>query len=120
VLLDNSINCRQSKPGSFAHFFRRKEWFKNAAQCYFVHAATGVGNAQANKFSGTRGGIAIAQNFRVVEFHYAGANNQPSAFRHRITRIDRKIHQNLLDHSGVTVYGRQIRSVMNFQRDMLA
>src|SRR5204862_2867319 len=54
VLVNNSINRRQSETGPFADFFRRKERLENPPQILRLNAASIVCDAQANKIAWSR------------------------------------------------------------------
>ena len=55
-----------------------------------------------------------------VNFSGGSRDDKFAALGHGITRVNRQIHHNLLDHPGIRLNARQFRLTVDFQRDILA
>ena len=65
MALDDAQNSCQSKAGSFAGFFRRKEWLKNFVQDIARDARAGIGDFDQNVKAGLDRDVRVAG--RIIE-----------------------------------------------------
>src|SRR5204862_3629434 len=114
----DSIHGRQAQSRAFAHFFGGEEGFKNAVERNRVHAATRIGDTQANKFAGAR--FRVHQRGSVIELPHAGGNYESSAARHGVARVHGQVHQHLFDHARVAINVRQIGKLDLLEGDIFA
>ncbi len=118
MLLDNSIDGCEAESRAFANILRREERFKNMSQRRRIHAAACVADAQAHKTSRARLRMRFRENG--VNRHRGEVHGERAAARHGVARIDGKVHDDLLDHPGITLDKRQFVRRMEFERDVLA
>ena len=83
-----------------------------------VHAAAGVGDAQADEISDVSLGMHLDVTF--FNAHGLDADGERTAARHGVAGVDGKIHDDLLNHAAVADDDRQFGGRMKFQRDVLA
>ncbi len=118
MLFDNAINGGQSQPSSLADFLGREKRLKNPLQHLGFHAATSICHGQADEPTHT--GFRVLSQVGGVNFSGGSRDDKFAALGHGITRVDRQIHHNLLDHPGIRLNARQFRLTVDFQRDILA
>src|SRR5215510_2007386 len=89
-LLDEPVDLTQTKPGTFARLFGRKEWLEGAVEYLFGHSSAAVGNRQQNVLAGLY--LAEMRAIVLVQEDVASIDRQLAPVRHCITSVDRKIH----------------------------
>jgi hypothetical protein len=72
-----------------------------------AHPGAGVADQQPHVPPGDRHGVQIG--LPVVEVGLARLDDQGAAAGHRVPRVDRQVHQDLLDLPGVGVDGQRVR-----------
>src|SRR5690606_24580313 len=93
ALFHDPVYRRQAEPGSLALLLGGKEGLEDPFLRSAIHADAGIAHTQAYILPGMR--ARPLPRFRIVNGPVAGRNGEPSALRHRIARIHRKIHQDL-------------------------
>jgi len=88
ILLNDSIDGRESKAGPMAHFFCRKKGFENIFERVAVHARSVVRHFPCHQW------------FRVV-VHENRFNAQPTAGGHCVPGVHCEIEKNLLQLRGI-------------------
>ena len=107
MLLDNAIDGGQAQAGALADFLGGEKRLEEMAQGGVVHAAAGVGDAQADEMAGAGFGIDHAGDG--FEDAGSGADGQASAVGHGVAGVDGEVDQDLFDHADVGVNGGQVR-----------
>src|SRR5712671_6784740 len=99
ALLDDAVDGGQAEAGSFAFFFGSKEGLEDAGLGVAVHAFAGV--ADGNHDVGAVFDESIFRAVGLVEGHAGSANADFAAVGHGVFGIDHKIHDDLLDLTGI-------------------
>ncbi len=115
-LLDDAEHGRQPEAGSLAELLRGEERLEDACARRLVHAAARVADREehvrAAKDAGRRGSA--------VEVDVVRLDRQDSAVGHRVTRVDREVHHDLRQLTGVHRHGSELRIEREAHLDVLA
>src|SRR5215471_21713049 len=99
ALLHDSINRTQSQSRTFAKALRRKERLEDMSYGVFVHARAGIAHSKLHVTPGNDSHVSAREFF--IEFSVRGLDRQLSAMWHRVTSVDRQVHDDLLDLAGI-------------------
>ena len=99
ALLDDTVRRRQAEPGSLADLLGREIRFAESRARAVVHAAARVSHRQPHVWPGLDLGVLIRAG--LIALGVGGFDGQFSAIRHGIAGIQDKVHQHLLDLSGI-------------------
>ena len=88
VLLDDAVDGGQAEAGAFADLLGGEERFEDAVQRLLVHAAAGVGDAQADEPA--RPGFGLLLDIGRVDLDDGGGDEQLAALGHGIAGVDRR------------------------------
>ena len=83
-----------------------------------IHPCASVADTQTHEMPGAS--LRVALHVSVVDFCRKRADNQPSAFQHRVAPVDCQVRDKLLHHTQVSQHRRQVRRVIALQRDLLS
>ena len=109
ALFDDSVDRRQAEARALPFFLGGEERLEDVGLRLFVHAAAVVGDRQHDVLAGRQRNRRMGS--RGVEFDVAGFDREAPALRHGVARIDRKIHDHLLDLAAVGLYEPEIGCV---------
>ena len=118
MLLDHAEYHRQSEAGAFARLLRREKRLENVREMFRRDSAAGVVDAQADVAPWT--GVRDQRGFLFREVLLTRFNQQPSAARHGVARVDHQIHQHLVEHPRVGAGQQRTRPEVQQQAHVLA
>src|ERR1051326_6024519 len=104
-LLDEAKDHAEPQAGPLAGPLGREKWVKDA--CEHLWRYTGAGVADLDYRVVARGDLIVARSVFGVERDVMRLNHQASAFRHRIPRVDRDVHQRGLELRFINLHGPQ-------------
>ena len=107
ALLDDPVDGRESESRSLAFLFCGEEGLEQMRLRLLIHAATGVLDRQHHVRTGIDR-LEIPSGL-VNDLDAAGFNGQGSAGRHGVVRVDRQVHDDLLDLSGIGLDHADVR-----------
>src|ERR1051326_2114677 len=99
MLFDQPEHSRKAKTGRLARAFGGKERLKKLTLDFRRHAATLVGNRQANE--GSRLGIFVALCARFIDDDNVRADGEGAAIRHRVAGGKSAIAHDLFKERGI-------------------
>src|SRR5438093_499260 len=113
MLFDDSVDNRQTESSSFSNAFGAEEGFKDARLSGRIHSTSSIMHSQTNKMS--LASLGMIRQVSLVDLHERSADVQLSALWHCISRVDRQVHDHLLEHGAVGRDHRQTAPVVEFQ-----
>ena len=116
ALFDDTVDGGQSEPGSVAAGFGGEERLEEMLDGFFVHAGAGIGHGQLH----IGAGLATRRRVLSVEAGVGGAEEEPAAVRHGITRVDRQVEQHLVHLAGIGHDQIERRIEVGLEQDILA
>ena len=118
VLLNDAVDHRQAQAGSLARTLRAEERFENPLDGFGVHAGARVGDRETDEFPGPRLGYRLAVS--LVDLHVFRADRKLAPVRHGVARVDRQVHDDLLDRHPVRADRPQVGMERRADADVLA
>ena len=118
VLLNDTINRRQTQPASFPDSLGGEKRFEKVLARLRTHAAPIVAHSQHRKCPGNKSGMISA--VVLVECDVLGLDGDLAHPRNGITGIDTQVCHNLIDLGGVDLDRPQIHSRHPGQADVFA
>src|SRR5262249_12456614 len=101
-LLNDSVDGRQPQAAAFAELFRREEGLEYPRLRLLVYAGPGIADCQHHVSTGRD--FDMVRSVLLIELDVRNLESKPASVRHCVARIDREIHDHLLDLSGISLY----------------
>src|SRR5271170_5603692 len=95
MLLNNPIHGGKPEARALAEIFRGEERFKDMAQRFGAHAHASVGDC--NHSVAACGANSISSDILALALNGASFNAEPSTVWHGVVRVDRQVHQHLVE-----------------------
>ena len=118
VLLHNAVHGRQSQPGPSAHFLRGEKWLEDSVKGCRIHSHACVGNGEQDISAGLATGMSPAKVFSDLDI--LGLDDDASALRHGILRVQTEIHEHLFDLRGIRHRHLEVRCEGELQFGLLS
>ena len=99
VLFHNAVHGRESKPGALAQLLGGEEGLEETLLGLRVHAGPGVRDGQHHVRAGLH--FYAVLHILLIESHVGRLDGQLAAVGHCVARVDRQVHEHLLDLPGV-------------------
>ena len=116
-LLDDAVHGRQPKAGSAPRGLGGEEWLEDPRLRPLVHPAAGIGDGKHDVFA--RDDRDVLRGVRIVECGVSGFDRHGAAVGHRVARVDREIHDDLLDLVWIGACGREVVRQVRLELDVL-
>ncbi len=111
VLLDDPVHGGEPEAASLLGRLGREEGLEDPLARLLVHPVAGVARLEQDVRPARGGRMGCYE--RRVELDVARLDRQASALRHRVARVDREVHDHLLELAGI----RHDRREARFERD---
>ena len=119
ALLHDAVDRRQAEARSLPELLRREEGLEEAALQLRGNAAPGIRDRDRDlRPQFLPGGLVEVHGFRGVEV--PGADRDPTAVRHGVARIQREVHDDVLELAGVHLHPARARGIVRRELDVLA
>ena len=117
-LFDDAVDGGEPEPRPLPYFFGREERIENLAEDRFRNAGAGIADFHQH-IVGRRHALGIVA-LALLGRDIGRAQLQAAAVRHGVARIDREIHDHLLELRDIGLDRPQIAPVHHIERDFLA
>jgi len=117
-LLDDPVHRRQTQPRPFAGRFRGEERLEDVRLRAGVHSSTRVRHGEHDVAAGLGGRVGLQVS--LVHVHVGRFDGQPATSGHRVARVDRQVHDDLLELAGVDDRHAQIGSEESGELNVLS
>ena len=117
ALLDDAVDRGKAESRALRSFGAEKR-FEDAALGLGIHSHAGVADGQHHVLAGFRRGVKTG--ITLVQRDIGGLNRELAAARHGVARIDRQIHDDLLDLAGIGFGRAQFAPRNHDQLDVFA
>lgn len=105
----------EAHAGALVEFLRREERLEDSVARRLVHAGAGVGHAQAHVVAVAR--VGVVQCGVLAEGHVRRADRDRAAVGHRVSAVQREIHEHLLDTGRVGKNRSELRREFRHEID---
>src|SRR5271170_7641814 len=113
-LPSKSVDHAEPEPGPFAGFLCRKKRLERALGHLWRHSGPGVGYFEKDEI------VPLAPSHALRWRAFCGSDAQPTAARHRVARINRKVDYGELELGRIDIDRRQIGCKIGVDRDAAA
>ena len=117
MVIDDAVNDRKAKSGSFSHSLRRKKRLEDARFRYLIHANSVVSNAEEDIIHSRNFGNLLLQFFVHCRSDVEDDCSIGGLRLDGIAGVQGKIEESLVDLIGVTQDHRIARFDLRFYRD---
>ena len=118
ALFHRPVDHRQAEPSALAFVFGREERLKNMGLRLRIHSNPRIAHRQHHVAAGADRRVPLRRCG--VQFDVGGFDRQAASSRHRVPRVNRQIHNHLLDSGRIGFHLPERRRRKGYQIDIFA